>query len=102
MAVNFDLSWVSVLWDFRFHRPRVPAFQRALLKQGNQIYEKNWVPLVANNTLYLIRHLDPMHVLKCPNLDNCTFVRNDTDAYSYQMDDEKTPLRGGTSFQLYR
>ena len=46
--------------------------------------------------------LDPMHVLKCPNLDNCTFVRNDTDAYSYQMDDEKTPLRGGTSFQLYR
>ena len=102
MTVNFDFSWVSVLWDFRLHRPYVPAFQRALLQTGKHISEKNWVPLVANSTIYLIRHLDPMHVLKCPNLDNCTFIRNDTDAYNYQMDDARSPLRGGTPFQLYR
>lgn len=70
--------------------------------QGKEISEKNWVPMVINNTLHLIRHLDPLHVLKCLDMVKCEFVRNDTDAFTYQMDDLKVPLRGGTSFELYR
>ena len=102
LAVNFNSSWISVIWDFQAQRPYVPSFQKQLLLKQEYISEKNWVPLVISNTLYIIQHLDPMHILKCPHVENCLFIRNDTDAMTYQMADKQTPLRGGTGFEMYR
>ena len=43
-----------------------------------------------------------MHVIKCNIYKSCEFIRNDTDALQYRMLDHQVPLRGGTSFELYR
>ena len=101
LSVKFNNSWVSIIWDFQKHKPYLPQFQKELLLEGAIVIEKNWVPAIVNNTLYLIRHLDPMHILKCPSLNSCTLIRNDTQSLFYQMVDEMIPLRGGTNFEEY-
>ena len=102
LTLSYDRNWISVIWDFQKHRPYMPAFQRQSLLKGKEVYEKNWVPLVKHGTLYILRNLDPMHVLKCSNLDSCMFVRNDTDALNFDLEDDESPLRGGTAFEEYQ
>ena len=93
LSINMDDNWISTIWNFQKHKPTVPKFQKELLQEGRRISDKNWVPLVMNNTLYIIRHLDPLHVLKCSTTETCRFIWNDTDAISYQMVDREAPLR---------
>ena len=102
LSVKFNQSWVSIIWDFQKHKPYLPQFQKELLLKGAIVIEKNWVPAIINNTLYLIRHLDPMHILQCLSLNNCTLIANGTETLFYQIVDELFPLRGGTNFEEYR
>ena len=93
-------GWILVIWDHQKQRHFIPEFQKDLLHNGVTVSEKNWVPVVVKDELYIIRHLDLLQVLKCKIHEHCTFVKNDTDALQFQMDDENSPLRGGTSFEL--
>ena len=95
-------GWISGIWDYQKRTHFIPEFQKQLIRNGRITFEKNWAPIVVNNTLYTIRHLDPMHVIKCNIYKSCEFIRNDTDAFEYKMIDHQVPLRGGTSFELYR
>ena len=99
MAISYDTSWISVIWDFQENRPHMPDFQRQALLKGKDVSEKNWVPLIKDNTLYIIKNLDPLHVLKCSTVENCRFNKSDTDTIQL---DEQFPLIGGTGFEEYQ
>ena len=101
-ATGTTYGWISGIWDYQKQRHFVPDFQELLIKKNGQISEKNWAPVVVKDELYFIRHLDPLQVVKCKIYEKCSFVKNATDVLAYQMDDENSPLRGGTSFELYR
>ena len=101
-ATGYLNGWISGIWDYQKRTHFIPEFQKQLIQNGHTIFEKNWVPIVINNTLYIIRHLDPLHVIKCNIYKRCEFIRNDTDAFEYKMIDHQVPLRGGTSFELYK
>ena len=101
-ATGYNTSLISTVWDFQKRRHFIPDFQRALLKTRPTVLEKNWVPLIIKEELYIIRYLDPLQVLKCKVHDGCEFVKNNTDALKYEINDENTPLRGGTNFELYK
>ena len=101
MAVSYGGGWMSIIWDFQSNRPYVPTFQKHIVLKGKNTFEKNWCPLVTNNTLYILRNMDPLQILKCENLSRCTFYVNDTDALTFRLDDKKCPLRGETGFLEY-
>ena len=101
-ATGCDESWISGIWDHQEERHFIPGFQKKMLLKKETIFEKNWIPLVVNNELYVIRHLDPLQIMKCRMYENCKFVKNNTDALNFEMDDLNNPLRGGTTFELYK
>ena len=101
-ATGYIDSWISGIWDYQKRTHFIPDFQKKLIRERQTIFEKNWVPIVINNTLYIIRHFDPMHIIRCDIHKSCDFTRNDTDALRYKMLDSKVPLRGGTSFEPYK
>ena len=102
VTVSYAGGWMAIIWDFQTNTPHVPSFEKDIIWNGKKTFEKNWCPLVINNTLYIVRNLDPLHILKCDNLDHCMFYRNDTDPLTFKMDDGKSPLRGGTGFVEYQ
>ena len=91
---------ISGIWDHQLRKHFIPDFQKELLSK--KTLEKNWVPMVINEELHIIRHLDPLHILKCKIHENCEFVKNDTDVFKFEMIPEESPLRGGTAFELYK
>ena len=101
-ATGYYFSWISGIWDYKKQRHYIPEFQKYLYLKGETIFEKNWAPLVIEDELYIIRHLDPLQIMKCKIHENCTFVKNNTDALQFKMDDRKIPLRGGTAFEPYK
>ena len=101
-ATGYRDSWISSIWDYKKERFFTPKLQNTLLEKKPAIFEKNWVPVIIKGELYIIRFLDPLQVMKCSIHEGCTFVKNNTDALKYEMDEENTPLRGGTKFELYK
>ena len=92
---------VAGIWDYQKQKHFIPDFQKKLM-QDSVAMEKNWVPLVIEDELYIVRHLDPLQIMKCKIHENCTFVKNNTDVLQFQMNDRKSPLRGGTAFEPYK
>ena len=101
-ATGYRDSWISSIWDYKKQQFFTPELQKTLLEKKPAIFEKNWVPVIIKGELYIIRFLDPLQVMKCSIHEGCTFVKNNTDALKYEMDEENTPLRGGTKFELYK
>ena len=101
-ATGYRDSWISSIWDYNKQQFFIPELQKTLLEKKPAIFEKNWVPVIIKEELYIIRFLDPLQVMKCKIHEGCTFVKNNTDALRYEMEEENTPLRGGTKFELYK
>ena len=101
-ATGYRDSWISSIWDYHKQQFFTPELQKTLLEKKPAIFEKNWVPVIIKDELYIIRFFDPLQVMKCKIHEGCTFVKNNTDALKYEMDEENTPLRGGTKFELYK
>ena len=122
-STGTQYGWISGVWDYQNQRHFFPEFQKLVIKKKEEnpelqrvrirskrrkhqeperISEKNWTPLVIKDEFYFVRHLDPLQIVKCKIHQSCEFVQNNTDALGYEMVDEKVPLRGGTSFELYR
>ena len=101
-ATGSGESWISSIWDFQRQQFFTPRFEKLLMDTKRIISEKNWVPVVVKDELYIIRYLDPLQVMKCKIHEDCRFVHNNTDALASAMDDRTSPLRGGTEFKEYQ
>ena len=101
LTENFHL--ITTIWDFRNNKYFVPEFQKQMMETYlPRTLEKNWVPLVKDKELYIIRNLDPLQIVKCKIHDSCEFVSNASDFMSNPIKPDTTPLRGGTTLELYR
>ena len=93
---------ISGIWDYQNQKPFFPDFERELVKSG-VVMEKNWVPLINNQELFVITNLDPLYIMKCKIHEGCTFMKNnDNGSDDSKILNVRRPLRGGTSFELYK
>ena len=97
LAAQMKVDWITFLWDFEENEITVPQIQAR-----QDVSEKNWVPLLVNDTLHLVRHLDPLQILKCDPIGSCDLLRDNTESQNYKMKDKDSSLRGGTPFVLYK
>ena len=94
-----------VIWDVEEQRCLTPFVN--LTYDEKKPMEKNWTPLVVNNTLYLVYNVDPLRVLGCDLLKQpltCSFVHDQfkaTDGEGFTFQRRTYTLRGGTPFVLY-
>ena len=101
-ATGYNQGWLSGIWDHGRQKLFIPGVETQLHHDKGAIHEKNWVPVIIKDELFIIRHLDPLQIMKCKIHDSCKFITNTTDALKFKMDDEATPLRGGTAFELHK
>ena len=89
------------LWDIEEERPIILTLPHNLMTDtAGRIMEKNWIPVILNNTLYIVQYFDPMLVMRCFVDGNCQYVH--TADFSYVMNKGHGVLRGGTPFVPYR
>ena len=102
-ATGIGENFISSIWDFQRQQFFTPYFMKRIMKRSNDVVmEKNWVPVVVKDELYIIRYLDPLQVMKCKIHEGCRFVRNNTRPLAFKMKDRSFPIRGGTEFKEYQ
>ena len=86
-----------IYWQFLFDLEKEQTIVLSIANSKPSTGEKNWTPLVMNDTLLLIRSLHPFVVLKCSVTGKCEY------AYQRLLDGTRMgKLRGGTPFLHYR
>lgn len=83
------------IWDLMNKRLFKPTIQNFNLNKS----EKNWCPLVINDTLHMIYSFVPMQVVKCDNKAACQFIFRQN-ASNFKA--STIYLRGGTPFERYK
>ena len=97
----------TILWDVEANRPTVlVAKDNVFGTNVKALADKNWMPLVINDTLYFIQYLDPLLVVKCNLNGSCEYVPNlpftPSDPHiSSAIDPLFDVLHGGTPFKHY-
>ena len=89
------------LWDVEEERPLSLTLPHNLMTDtAGHDNDKNWMPVILNDTLYLVQNLDPMLVMKCSVEGGCQYIY--TADFNYVMNKGHDALRGGTPFVPYR
>ena len=102
-STGYRQGFIATIWDFHKQQFFTPRLIKSLLSaKHDAISEKNWVPVIIKDELYIIRYLDPLQVMKCKIHEDCTVVYNNSIPSNYVMDDRTSPLRGGTEFKVYQ
>ena len=92
-----------LIWDVEESRAILPTVD--LTYNEHSPMEKNWSPVVVNDTLYLVHNLDPLRMLRC-DLEgpgaSCQFVVDEAGSGGFTFERRRHTLRGGTPFVLYQ
>ena len=106
---------ISGIFDYQQRKYFIPEFIKQMVEKRDLLFEKssegarqkleknlekNWVPVVVKNEVFIIRHLDPLQILKCRFHESCNFIKTGSTPHKYIR--ENSPLRGGTGFELYQ
>ena len=92
-----------IIWDLEKNLPGIPDLKDNPLTHNNPlmfIHDKNWMPLVHNDQLFLVQLLDPTVVISCTLDAVCKYSQNVSSARNPFA--RYFTLRGGSQFQLWQ